>query len=153
MFSPADDGIDPSRVPTHRLSTGATIPSIGLGTFGSDRFSGEQIAQAVLGAAEVGYRHFDCAAVYANEHLIGPALRTILDGGIRREDMWVTSKLWNDKHTEDDVIPACRKSLSDLGLDYLTSTWSTGRSRTTTGRAAMSTSVIRMRARTSTRAT
>jgi len=119
-FDLADDAVDPTRVPKRTLQTGATIPAIGLGTFGSDRFSGEDIAKAVLGAASVGYRHFDCAAVYGNEHLIGKSLRTILDSGlIRRDELWITSKLWNDKHAEEDVVPACRQSLADLGLDYL----------------------------------
>ncbi|WP_206107623.1 aldo/keto reductase [Paludisphaera rhizosphaerae] len=118
-FSVASDGVDPSRVPHRTLSSGATIPVIGLGTFGSDRFSGEQVAAAVLEAAEVGYRHFDCASVYGNEHLIGGAFRAILDGGVARRDLWITSKLWNDKHGEDDVEPSCRQSLQDLGLDDL----------------------------------
>jgi alcohol dehydrogenase (NADP+) len=118
-FQIAPDGVDPNLVPKRTVFTGAQIPAIGLGTFGSDRFTGEDIAKAVLGAAEVGYRHFDCAAVYGNEHLIGHSLRAILDGGVKREDIWVTSKLWNDKHGEDDVIPACKKSLADLQLDYL----------------------------------
>jgi hypothetical protein len=83
-FAIAPDGVDPAAVPRRTLSTGATIPAIGLGTFGSDRFSGEPIAQAVLGAAAVGYRHFDCAAVSGNEHLIGHSLHAILAGGVRR---------------------------------------------------------------------
>jgi diketogulonate reductase-like aldo/keto reductase len=95
------------------------IPPIGLGTFGSDKYSGDQIADAVIGAAEVGYRHFDCAAVYANEDKIGEALKTVQRNGVSREQLWVTGKLWNDKHAEADVIPAFEKSLSDLKLDYL----------------------------------
>jgi len=118
-FATASDGVNPSQVPTRTLYTGAKIPAIGLGTFGSDRFSGEAIAQAVVGAAEVGYRHFDCAAVYGNEQLIGESIQVIMQGGIRREELWITSKLWNDKHAEQDVIPACMQSLEDLGLDYL----------------------------------
>lgn len=113
------DGVDPAQVPTRTLYTGAKIPAVGLGTFGSDRFSGEMIAEAVKGAIEAGYRHIDCAAVYGNEHLIGPMLREAMAGGIRREELWITSKLWNDKHDEKDVIPACEKSLKDLQLDYL----------------------------------
>lgn len=115
----AADGVDPARVPTSTLAGGARMPAIGLGTFGSDHVTGEAIAEAVLGAAAVGYRHFDCAAVYANEHLIGRALQTIMAGGVKREELWITSKLWNDKHAEADVIPAFRKSLDDLQLDYL----------------------------------
>jgi len=118
-FEIAEDGVDPRLVPQRLLWTGARMPAIGLGTFGSDRFSGEDIAAAVMGAAAVGYRHFDCAKVYGNEHLIGPSLEAIQAGGIRREDMWVTSKLWNDKHDPADVIPTFKESLLDLRLDYL----------------------------------
>ena len=118
-FTIADDGVDPKQVPRRKLYTGAEIPAIGLGTFGSDKYTGEEIAAAVVGAASVGYRHFDCAAVYGNEHLIGESLEIIMKGGIKREDLWITSKLWNDKHGEKDVIPACKKSLKDLRLDYL----------------------------------
>ena len=116
-FSIASDGIDPAAVPKRVLSTGDRIPAIGLGTFGSDRFSAEEIAAAVIGAAEVGYRHFDCASVYGNEKEVGKSLKVIIDGGIKREELWVTSKVWNDMH--HDVIGSCRKSLEDLGLDYL----------------------------------
>lgn len=116
-FSPAADGVDPAQVPTRTLHTGARIPAVGLGTFGSDRFSGEDIAQAVLGAIEVGYRHIDCASVYGNEHLIGHSLHAAMAGGVKREDLWVTSKVWNDMH--DDVLRSCEKSLTDLQLDYL----------------------------------
>src|SRR5271157_5418537 len=119
LFSHAPDGVDPKTVPHKIVYTGAKIPAIGLGTFGSDRISGEQIAAAVLGAASVGYRHFDCAAVYGNERLIGNSLQKILEGGVPREELWITSKLWNDKHAEEDVIPAFEKSLKDLQLDYL----------------------------------
>jgi alcohol dehydrogenase (NADP+) len=118
-FAIADDGVDPRKVPQRTLWTGKKMPAIGLGTFGSDRFSGEDIARAVIGAAEVGYRHFDCARVYGNEHLIGASLEAIVAGGIPREDLWVTSKLWNDKHAPADVIPTFKESLRDLRLDYL----------------------------------
>ena len=118
-FTIASDGVDPRKVPQRTLYTGAKLPAIGLGTFGSDRFSGEQIAEAVKGAISVGYRHIDCASVYLNEHLIGYSLREAMQGGIKREELWITSKLWNDKHAEKDVIPSCEKSLKDLQLDYL----------------------------------
>jgi diketogulonate reductase-like aldo/keto reductase len=114
-----NNGFDATRVPYRTAYTGARIPAIGLGTFGSDRFSGEAIAEAVKGAIEVGYRHIDCAAVYGNEHLVGQSLRDAVQSGVRREDLWITSKLWNDKHNEKDVIPACEQSLKDLQLDYL----------------------------------
>jgi diketogulonate reductase-like aldo/keto reductase len=95
------------------------MPAIGLGTFGSDRFKAEDIAAAVIGAAEVGYRSFDCARIYGNEDVIGTSLEAIQAGGIRREDMFVTSKLWNDKHAPADVIPTFKESLRDLRLEYL----------------------------------
>ena len=118
-FLPAPDGVDPRSVPPRVLWTGATMPAIGLGTFGSDHATGAEVAAAVRGALEVGYRHIDCAAVYGNEWLIGDVLAAALAGGLRREELWITSKLWNDKHAEADVIPAFRQSLADLRLDYL----------------------------------
>jgi len=90
------------------------MPAIGLGTFGSDRVSADGVAQAVSGALEVGYRHFDCASVYGNEDRIGEVLRSF-----PREQLWITSKLWNDKHAPEDVIASCEQSLADLRTDYL----------------------------------
>jgi diketogulonate reductase-like aldo/keto reductase len=95
------------------------MPAIGLGTFGSDHVPAREIAAAVKGAIEVGYRHLDCAAVYANEDRIGVSLQELFRNGLRREELWMTSKLWNDRHAASDVIPACRKSLADLQLSYL----------------------------------
>jgi len=115
----AADGVDPGAVPKRVLYTGAEMPAIGLGTFGSDHVSNQEVASAVLGAAEVGYRHFDCAAVYGNESEIGGVLTTIMGRGVPREDLWITSKLWNDRHSKDDVIPAFEQSLHDLRLEYL----------------------------------
>ena len=118
-FVMSHDAVDPSKIPTRTLETGDKLPVIGLGTFGSDKYTGEMIAEAVVGAAEAGYRHFDCASVYGNEHLIGESLKKLLTRGLRREEIWVTSKLWNDKHSESDVIPSCEKTLRDLQLNYL----------------------------------
>ncbi len=92
---------------------------MGLGTFGSDHITPAQIATAVIGAADIGYRHFDCAAVYSNEPEVGGALKQVLASGVQREELWVTSKLWNDKHAVQDVAPAFEKSLRDLQLTYL----------------------------------
>jgi alcohol dehydrogenase (NADP+) len=111
--------IDPRSVPHRKLYTGAEIPAVGLGTFGSDRFTATEIAEAVLGAAAIGYRHFDCAAVYGNEKEIGVSLQKLMSSGIARQELWITSKLWNDKHAEEDVIPACQQTLRDLQLEYL----------------------------------
>ena len=119
-FKLAGDGVDSGLVPTRVLYTGAEMPGIGLGTFGSDRFSGEQVAGAVKGAIAVGYRHIDCASVYGNEHLIGPVFEEVIESGlVRRDELWITSKLWNDMHGERDVLLSCAKSLKDLRLDYL----------------------------------
>ena len=95
------------------------MPGVGLGTFGSDHVGPNEVAAAVRGAAAVGYRHFDCASVYGNQDAVGAALEEIIRGGISREELWVTSKLWNDMHSEKDVIASCRKSLADLRLDAL----------------------------------
>jgi alcohol dehydrogenase (NADP+) len=118
-FEIARDGADPRRVPQKTLYTGAEMPAVGLGTFGSDTYSGEEIAEAVKGAVSVGYRHIDCASVYGNEHLIGSSLRQVMEGGIKREELFITSKVWNNMHGEGDVLLSCAKSLKDLKLEYL----------------------------------
>jgi alcohol dehydrogenase (NADP+) len=117
MENVVNDRIDPSLVPQRILYTGAKMPGIGMGTFGSDRFSAEDIAAAVKGAAEVGFRLFDCASVYGNEDQIGEVFKDIMATGIKREELFITSKVWNDKH--DDVIASCKQTLKDLQLDYL----------------------------------
>ncbi len=111
--------VDPALVPFKTLPGGAKMPIIGMGTFGSDSVSADTVASAVYEAAGLGYRHFDCAAVYGNEREIGGALAKIQKEGVRREDLFITSKLWNNKHKEADVVPAFEKSLKDLGLAYL----------------------------------
>ncbi len=116
-WTPAPDGVDPELVPKRRLASGALMPAIGLGTFGSDHVSADEVGAAVRGAAEVGYRHFDCASVYGNERQVGAALAAVMQGGVRREELWVVSKVWNDKH--GDVEGSCRQTLADLGLDTL----------------------------------
>jgi diketogulonate reductase-like aldo/keto reductase len=109
--------IDPQKVPTQTLYTGDQIPVVGLGTFGSDHVSHEKVAETVLDAIRLGYRHIDCAAVYMNEKHIGKALaQAINEGTVTREELWITGKVWNDRHQE--VEQACQNSLNDLGLDY-----------------------------------
>ncbi|MGM0658795.1 MAG: aldo/keto reductase [Pseudomonadota bacterium] len=96
---------------------GDKIDAIGLGTWKSD--PGE-VGRAVEAALEAGYRHIDCAAIYRNEAEVGEALAKVFARGeIRREDVHITSKLWNNAHMPDDVAPALKKTLSDLKLDYL----------------------------------
>lgn len=99
--------------PTRRLRSGLEIPVIGIGTFGSDRYSHEEVANAVEGAIEIGYRHVDCAAVYGNEREIGAAIRRTR---VPREEIWITGKVWNDRH--QDPEKACEDSLRALDLDY-----------------------------------
>jgi alcohol dehydrogenase (NADP+) len=113
------EGVDPSVVPSRTLSSGARIPAIGLGTFGSDHVTHSEVADAVRYAVSLGYRHFDCASVYGNEDRIGRVLKGIFAEGLRRDQVWITSKLWNDRHGEGEVIAACENSLRDLQIDYL----------------------------------
>ena len=118
-FIPDPAGIDPGEIPSKSLYTGDKLPVIGLGTFGSDHVTGEQVAQAVKEAIMLGYRHIDCASVYGNEYNIGPVLSELMKGGPKREELWITSKVWNNMHGEGLVIESCKKSLNDLQLDYL----------------------------------
>ena len=93
------------------------MPILGLGTWKSE--PGE-VYDAIRTAIKVGYRHFDCAAIYGNEAEIGQAFSDAMKAGdVERESLWVTSKLWNNAHLKADVEPALRQTLSDLQLDYL----------------------------------
>ncbi len=107
-----------TNVPTYTLNTGAIMPAVGLGTFGSDKYTPDQIASAVSGAVKSGYRMLDCASVYQNEDQIGRVLDGLFkEGTVKREDLFITSKVWNDQHRV--VRKACEKSLKDLGLSYV----------------------------------
>lgn len=112
--------ISPLAVPYRTLASGDKMPAIGLGTFGSDHVSNDEVASAVKTAIDLGYRHIDCASVYGNEKEIGATLAAeIASGRVDRSDLWITSKLWNDMHSEEDVIVSCQQTLADLQLDYL----------------------------------
>ncbi len=117
-LAPAD-GVDPKQVPERILAGGISMPALGLGTFSNDRFTNAQVAEAVAVALSVGYRLVDCAAAYGNEKEIGEAFAAALKGGLQREELFVTSKLWNDCHAPEKVRPALEKTLRDLRLDYL----------------------------------
>ncbi|MCP9927272.1 aldo/keto reductase [Cyanobium sp. CH-040] len=95
----------------------AAMPALGLGTW---KAAPGEVGAAVRTALELGYRHIDCAAIYGNEAEIGAALRSVLDlGELRREQLWITSKLWNDCHAPEQVRPALERTLADLQLDDL----------------------------------
>lgn len=107
-------------VPVKVLSNGTEIPCIGMGTFGSDRFDSQQVSQAVAGALRCGYRLFDCASVYGNEAEIGQVFaEAFQEGVVQREELFVISKLWNDRHGAGDVLLSLAQTLKDLQLDYL----------------------------------
>lgn len=112
--------IEQSAIPRRILENGINVPAMGLGTFGSDKYSAEQISEAVYGGIRTGYRLIDCASVYQNEDKIGEVFaRAFSDGIVGREELFVVSKVWNDMHGEGQVIRSCEKSLADLRLDYL----------------------------------
>ncbi|RCV28119.1 hypothetical protein SETIT_5G380500v2 [Setaria italica] len=99
------------------LNTGAEIPSVGLGTWQSKP---DVVGDSVYAAVKAGYRHIDCARAYRNEEEIGLALQKLFEEGIvKREDLFITSKLWHDHHAPEDVRESLDKSLNDLQLEYL----------------------------------
>jgi len=93
------------------------MPMLGLGTWKSTK---GEVYGAVCEAIKLGYRHIDCAAIYGNEAEIGLALKdSISDGTVKREDLWITSKLWNSSHGRENVVNGLKKTLADLQLKYL----------------------------------
>ncbi|EOA88124.1 uncharacterized protein SETTUDRAFT_168549 [Exserohilum turcica Et28A] len=101
------------------LNTGATIPQLGFGTWQAEP---GQVGAAVLEALKAGYRHLDLAKVYGNQKEIAEALKKAFGGevpGLKREDVFITSKLWNSQHRPQDVPAALDDCLAELGLDYL----------------------------------
>ena len=93
------------------------MPILGLGTWKS---APGEVYDAVKVALETGYRHIDCAPIYGNEPEVGRGLTESFEAGVAsREDVWITSKLWNDAHAPEDVRPALRQTLSDLQIDTI----------------------------------
>ena len=102
---------------TFSFNNGDQMPMLGLGTWKTDN---QAIRPVIKQAINIGYRHIDCAAVYGNEAGIGGALSEAIKANeVTREELWITSKLWNNAHKADDVLPALKKTLHNLQLDYL----------------------------------
>jgi len=98
---------------TTTLSSGYEMPYLGVGTW---QLSDTEVSRAVCTAIQCGYRHVDCASLYGNEAGVGEGVR---QSGVSRDKIFLTSKLWTTKMHPDDVETACRKTLADLGTDYL----------------------------------
>ncbi|KAM7533782.1 hypothetical protein Aperf_G00000116940 [Anoplocephala perfoliata] len=99
------------------LNSGYTIPQL---AFGTDGIANEIAAKTVETAYDAGYRHFDCAMIYGNEKALGEGFTELIQKyGVKREDIFVTSKLWCDRHDPQEVRKACEESIRNLGLEYL----------------------------------
>lgn len=102
----------------YELSNGVKIPCIGFGTWQSA--DGDEAYNAVLAALEAGYRHIDTAAAYGNEDSVGRAIGDFMKkSGARREDIFITTKLWNEDHGYEKTRLAIEKSLAKLNTDYV----------------------------------
>jgi D-xylose reductase len=99
------------------LATGGKLPSVGFGLWKVEK---PTVPGIVEEAARAGYRHFDCASDYGNEAEVGVGLQKVIGSGMcKRDDLWITSKLWNTNHAPQHVREACERSLRDLKLDQL----------------------------------
>lgn len=104
-------------MPQLTFANGDAMAALGVGTW---KAAAGDVATAVGSALELGYRHIDCAPIYGNEAEIGAALQQAFAAGdLKRDQLWVTSKLWNDCHAPEHVRPALERSLADLGLEWL----------------------------------
>ena len=102
---------------TLQFQNGDEMPIVGLGTWKS---APEDVYHAVKTAIQMGYRHIDCAACYDNQNEVGQAITECIKSGIvKRKDLWITSKLWNNRHGKNNVLPALKQTLNELQLDYL----------------------------------
>lgn len=97
-----------------KLNNGVKIPLLGLGVYQSP--PGKMTGRAVSYALKIGYRHVDTAYIYGNESDVGKALR---ESGLRREEVFITTKVWNSDQGYDTTLQACERSLRQLGLRYV----------------------------------
>eukprot|EP01138_Halocafeteria_seosinensis_P008090 gb/GECG01008266.1/.p1 GENE.gb/GECG01008266.1/~~gb/GECG01008266.1/.p1 ORF type:complete len:203 (+),score=14.79 gb/GECG01008266.1/:1-609(+) len=103
--------------PAVKLHTGALMPMFGLGTWKSDP---KDVRDAVVAAVRAGYRHIDLAAAYGNQQAVGEGLKTLFENGeVKREDLFITSKLWLSHCWPEHYKEMLNQTLSDLGLSYL----------------------------------
>jgi diketogulonate reductase-like aldo/keto reductase len=98
---------------TFTLNNNTSIPAVGFGTW---QAAPHEVEHAVEVALRSGYRHIDCAAIYRNEIEVGEGIRK---SGVKREDIWLTGKVWNTNHAPEDVERALDKTLRDMGVEYL----------------------------------
>ncbi|XP_026483672.2 aldo-keto reductase AKR2E4-like [Vanessa tameamea] len=113
--------------PTITLKDGISMPAFGLGTWlgfdgkgGVQMVTSDDVEKAVEAAVDLGYRHIDTAYIYFTEEQVGRAVNNkIKSGVVKREDVFITTKLWNDKHARQDVVPSLRESLAKLNLEYV----------------------------------
>lgn len=102
---------------TLKLNDGNAIPALGYGTWLAQP---GQVGEGLKQAVKDGYRHLDLAKVYQNQEEIGQALKELFaEGTVKREDLFITSKLWNNRHDPENVEPALDETLKELGLNYL----------------------------------
>ncbi len=100
-----------------QFANGDSMPIFGLGTW---KANPGEVYKAVKSALQVGYRHIDCAPIYGNEAEVGQAIaESIKEGIVSRDELWITSKLWNNSHAVEDVQPALEKTLADLRIESL----------------------------------
>ncbi|XP_050359246.1 aldo-keto reductase AKR2E4-like [Nymphalis io] len=113
--------------PKIKLNDGNSMPAFGLGTWlgfdgkgGVHKVTSDSVEKAVEAAIDIGYRHIDTAYIYFTEEQVGKAVnKKIKNGDVKREDVFITTKLWNDKHARQDVVPSLRESLAKLNLEYV----------------------------------
>ncbi|XP_053621496.1 aldo-keto reductase AKR2E4-like [Plodia interpunctella] len=112
---------DSQTVPKLKLLDGHEIPAFALGTWlgNNTKPAGHEVEDAVSWAIDAGYRHIDTAFAYRIEDQVGRAVAKKVTEGVRREDLFITTKLWNENHARDQVVPALRESLKNLNLSYV----------------------------------